>query len=103
MKEEIGRLTRIGFHIRGGGSALAVILGATSFLVLMIVIGMRITTRRGEIETLQLIGASKSLVSFPLTLDAIIYSLLGVTVGSALALILILCARPPILGYFDGV
>ncbi len=103
MKDAIGRLTRIAFYIRVGGIALAVILGVTSFLVLMIVIGMRITTRRGEIETLQLIGASKSFVSFPLTLEAIIYSTLGVTVGWVLALILILYATPTILGYFGGI
>jgi len=103
MKDVIGRLTRIAYYIRVGGVILAGILGVTSFLVLMIVIGMRITTRRGDIETLQLIGASRSFVSLPLTLEAVIYSILGVAVGWVLALILILYATPTILGYFGGI
>lgn len=103
IKDVVARLSRITFYVRISGVVLASVLAITSFLVLMIVVGMRITTRKGDIETLQLIGATKSFISLPLTFEAIIYASVGVFVGWIIALILILYATPTIVSYFSGI
>ena len=102
LNEVVDRLKTLTFYIRAGGVALVVVLGATSFLVLMIVIGMRLTTRRGEIETLSLIGAKSGFIRAPIVLEAIIYSA-GVFFGWLLALILVLYVTPAILSYFGAI
>src|SRR4030042_4014461 len=51
----INRLRSFAFYLRTGGMILAGFLVSTSLLVLIVIIGMRITTRRDEIETLKLI------------------------------------------------
>ncbi|KKT33021.1 MAG: Cell division protein [Candidatus Woesebacteria bacterium GW2011_GWB1_44_11b] len=103
LNEVVDRLKTLTFYIRAGGVALVVVLGATSFLVLMIVIGMRLTTRRGEIETLSLIGAKSGFIRAPIVLEAIIYSATGVFFGWLLALILVLYVTPAILSYFGAI
>lgn len=103
LKDVIGRLTRITFYIRIGGIVLSLVLAATSFLVLMVIIGMRIATKKTEIETLRLIGATPSFIKTPIMLEAIIYVTAGIVIGWLAALILILYSSPTIIGYFSTV
>jgi cell division transport system permease protein len=100
LKDVIGRLTRITYYIRVGGLALGIVLAFTSFLVLMVIISMRIATKRGEIETMKLMGATSGFISGPIMFEAIIYVMMGVFLGWVLALILVLYATPVILNYF---
>src|SRR5258708_20052868 len=100
LKDVIQRLSKIAFYIRAGGLTLALILGITSFLVLMVVVGMRIAMKKGEIETLKLMGATGTFIKMPIIMEAIIYVTGGVIVGWVLGLILILYASPTIITYF---
>lgn len=103
LKDVIDRLTRITFYIRIGGLVLALVLAMTSFLVLMVVIGMRVSSKKGEVETLKLIGATSSFIKLPILFEAIIYVTLGVIIGWILALILILYVTPTVVNYFGSV
>jgi len=103
LKEVIDRLTKITYYIRIGGLAVALILAFTSFLVLMVVIGMRIATKRNEIETLKLMGATSWFIKTPILLEGIIYVTIGVILGWALALTLELYLPPSIISYFGTV
>lgn len=103
-KEAVGdvvaRLKTIVFYVRIGGAVLVGALALTSFMVLTVVIGMRMVTRRGEVETLSLIGAKPGFIRAPIVLEAIGYSLIGVAAGWVLAVILVLYSTPTIIGYF---
>jgi cell division transport system permease protein len=103
LKDVIARLSRITFYIRVGGLALAVVLAFTSFLVLMVIVGMRIATKKGEIETLKLMGATGGFIKTPIVLEALVYTTLGVIGGWVLALMLILYATPTIINYFAAI
>lgn len=103
LKDVIERLTRITLYIRIGGIVLSLVLAITSFLVLMVIIGMRIATKKTEIETLKLIGATSSFIKTPIMLEAIIYVFLGIIIGWLLALILILYVSPTVISYFSAV
>src|SRR3990172_9366644 len=103
LGDVVTRLRQLTFYIRVGGGALALILAGTSFLVLVVIIGMRMTTRRGEVEILDLIGATPGFIRSPIIIEAFIYALVGVIVGWLATLILTLYATPSIVNYFGEI
>lgn len=103
LSDVLGRLRSITDYVRLGGLVAISILAVTSFLVLMVVVGMRIQTRRGEIETLSLIGATRGFIRTPIVLEAINYALLGSAFGWLLGTVVILYATPTILEYFGTI
>lgn len=103
LKDVIGRLTRVTLYIRVGGIVLASVLAFTSFFVLTVLISMRISTRKGDIDTLKLMGATYGFISGPILLESIIYVSLGVIIGWLLGLILVLYATPSVISYFGGI
>ncbi len=103
LSEEINKIRQAGWYIRVGGSVFAAFQVTASFLVLALVIGIRLTTRRGEIEILNLIGATPGFIRSPIILEALVYSALGVILGWVMALLLVLYAAPSLLAYFEGI
>lgn len=103
LGDVVGRLKSISSYIRIGGIVFVVALGITSFLVLLVIVSMRMTSRKGEIEILSLIGATPAFVSRPIILEGIIYALIGVSIGWTTSLILWLYLAPSILSYFGTI
>lgn len=103
LQDVVTRLKTATFYLRLGGGVFVGILGLTSFLILMVIIGMRVSARKGEIEILELIGATKSFIRSPIVLEAFIYSLVGVFIGWLLAFIFFLYLTPSILAYFGEI
>lgn len=103
LGDVITRLKSITYYIRVGGISVAGVLGITSFLVLMVVISMRIQSRKAEIETLSLIGATKGFIRTPIMFEAINYAILGAILGWILAVVVVLYATPSLLAYFDQI
>lgn len=103
LSDVISRLRNFTWYLRVGGGAFAAFLASTSFLVLTIIIGMRMTTRRGEIEILDLIGATPAFIRSPIILEALIYVVFGVFAGWILALILVLYSTPTLISYFGEI
>jgi len=105
--EELGdvlqRLRNLTAYVRIGGLSAVSILSITSFLVLMIIVGMRIATKKKEIESLNLIGATPWFIRAPIILEAVTYSMMGVLVGWLLAVILLLYLTPSVAGYFGQI
>ena len=99
----VNRLRKITFYLRLGGGSFALLLTATSFLVLIIIVGMRMTTKRNEIEILSLIGATAGFIRNPIILEALIYSLIGVFVGWFSALSVVLYSAPSFISYFGEI
>jgi cell division transport system permease protein len=103
LGDVVTRLRTITWYVRIGGAVFVTLLAGTSLLVLLVIIGMRMTTKRGEMEILSLIGATKRFIRSPILTEAIIYALVGVFVGWILALILVLYATPGIVNYFGEI
>lgn len=99
----VERLRSIIFYLRVGGGVFAGFLASTSLLVLLVVIGMRMTARREEVEILDLIGATPGFIRSPIVLEAAIYAIVGVLIGWLLALILVLYSTPTLLSYFGEI
>ncbi len=103
LGDVVSSLRTITLYLRVGGGVLVGVLLATSFLVLIVIIGMRMTTRRGEVEILDLIGATPGFIRSPIIIEAFIYALVGVIVGWLATLILTLYATPSIVNYFGEI
>lgn len=103
LNDVIDRLKKITFYVRAGGLGLSASLGFASFLVLMVVVGMRITTKRTDLETLKLMGATPGFIRAPILWEAIIYGVVGAFLGWLFGIILILYATPSVLSYFTNI
>ncbi|MCK4588716.1 permease-like cell division protein FtsX [Candidatus Woesebacteria bacterium] len=103
LEDVVTRLRNITWYLRIGGGTFALLLATTSFLVLLVIIGMRMTARRGEMEILDIIGATPRFIRSPIILEAIFYSLAGVFLGWMMALILVLYLTPSIISYFGEI
>lgn len=106
-EEEVGnvvnRLRNVSMYLRIGGVVFVSALALTSFLVLLVIVSMRLSARKGEIEILSLIGATPGFVRSPIIIESITYSFIGVVVGWMLSFILWLYAAPNILSFFGQV
>ena len=103
LSDVVNRLRTFSNYIKIGGGAFALLLTSTSFLVLIVIIGMRMTSRRGEIEVLDLIGATPGFIRSPIIYEAIIYAITGVFIGWLIALLLVLYATPSLISYFGEI
>lgn len=103
LTDVVERLRNITYSIRGAGVIFVLVLTVTSFMVLLVVISMRISTRKAEIETLDLLGATAGFINTPIVIEAVFYAILGTTIGWLAAFILILYATPEILNYFQQI
>jgi cell division transport system permease protein len=103
LNDVLERLRSLTWYLRVGGGAFALLLVGTSFLVLVVIIGMRMTTRRSEIEILDLIGATPGFIRSPIIWEAVIYAVTGVFLGWLLAFLLVLYSTPSLIGYFGDV
>lgn len=103
LGDVVSRLRTITWYIRVGGGIFVGLLAGASLLVLLVIIGMRILTRKEEVEILNLIGATPAFIRSPIILEAVIYSLVGVFLGWFLALILVLYATPALVSYFGEI
>lgn len=103
LQDVVARLKNVIFYIRVGGITFVGILGITSFFTLLVIISMRINSRKTEVEILDLIGATPGFIRSPIVLEAVIYSILGVFIGWIFAFILWLYITPNILSYFGEI
>ena len=103
LGDVIGRLKTISYYLRVGGIVFVGALALNSFLVLLVIISMRMTTRKGEIEILSLIGATPAFIRSPIVLEGVFYSLIGVITGWTLSFIFWLYVSPSLLSYFGTI
>lgn len=103
VTDVIDRLKTVSQYVRLAGIISISVLAVTSFLVLVVVIGMRISMKKEEIESLSLIGATPGFIRTPLMLEAIHYAIIGAFGGWLVASVLVMYASPSIFSYFGDI
>jgi cell division transport system permease protein len=103
LQDVVSRLRTITLYLRIGGGVLVALLGSVSFMVLIVIIGMRMATRKGEIEILKLIGATPGFIRSPIFIEALMYSFVGVFLGWVIAFLFWLYAAPNLVSYFGEI
>ncbi|MBI3341588.1 ABC transporter permease [Candidatus Curtissbacteria bacterium] len=76
--------------IRMGGIVFVSTLMSISFLIIIMVVGMRIALRRDEISIMTLVGATKWYVAKPFLIEGALYGLVGATISTFLIYVLLL-------------
>ncbi|HUW24009.1 MAG TPA: permease-like cell division protein FtsX [Patescibacteria group bacterium] len=89
--------------VRRGGSALAVFLLLVAVFSILVVLGMKISQRKEEIEILKLLGASAGYICLPFYLEGIIYGLLAAVVSWGLSYLIILYTTPFLIKFLAGI
>lgn len=103
LQDSLQRLKTVTWYVRLGGGVFVGVLLFTSLVVLLVIVSMRIITRRREVEILDLIGATKGFIRSPILIEAFLYSLFGVVVGWLLSLVVVLYSTPAIISYFKDI
>ena len=103
LGDTVNRLRTITKYLRIGGGVFIGILMTVSFIVLLVVMSMRLVSRRQEIEILDLIGATGKFIRSPILIESLIYSFIGVLMGWLLGLILTLYTMPSLISYFNQI
>jgi len=85
------------------GLAVAGFLLFIAVLTVLVVLGMKISQRKEEIEILKLLGASPWYIRFPLYLEGIFYGLVAAIVSWGLSYLAILYSVPFLVNFFSGI
>ena len=81
QKDVIETLQKWTQSVRYVGVASIAILSITSFLIIVIVTGMKVAGKKRAIQTMRILGASRWYVSAPFILEGMIYGFLGSCLG----------------------
>lgn len=85
------------------GVGLISFLAIVSFLMILIIIGMKIALRKDGIEILRLIGASPWYIRAPFILEGVFYGLVGAVLAWVATYVLILYATPFLVSFLEGI
>ncbi len=89
--------------LRKIGAVLISFLGLISFLIVLIIIGMKVALRKEEIEILQLIGATNWYIRAPFIFEGIFYGVMGAIFGWGLAFLLLMYSTPFLVEFLAGI
>lgn len=90
-------------NIKIFGAVLVGYLMLQSFLVIIIIIGMKIMARKEEIEIMKLIGATNAFVRGPFVFEGIFYGLVGSLAAWTAAYILLLYSTPFLVSWLGDI
>jgi len=89
--------------LRKIGIGLIGVLGLVSLLIILVIIGMKITLRKEEIEILQLIGASPWYIRAPFIFEGMFYGVIGAILAWGIGYLLLLYATPFLVKFLSGI
>ena len=89
--------------IRLGGLVFVSTLLSISFLIIIMVIGMRIAIRREEVSIMSLVGATKWYIARPFFIEGALYGILGASVSVLLIYVLLLFYSPQIQNFLGDI
>ena len=97
---QVSRLTR---GLRWAGVVILSFFTVTAILIIVIIVGMRIASRRDEIEILRLLGASNWYIRAPFWLEGAIYGVVGAVLAWGAAMVILLYSTPTLLDFFGTI
>jgi len=103
QKDIVDNLLKVTTAIRLVGLTVIAYLTFTSILVIITIIGMKISTRREEIGIMQLIGAKNWYIRAPFILEGIIYGVVGAVLASGVCVGISFYGADKVAGFFKGV
>jgi len=99
----VDELTRWTKAIRTAGIVIITILSLTSVLTIMIIISLKVSSRRPEIGTLKLIGAHSNFILKPYLYEGLIYGLVSAFISWIFTYIAVLYSSPFLAPRLSGI
>ncbi len=103
LTDVVSRLRKAAFYIRLTGGVFVGFLLGTSLILMVVIISMKMSARKNEMEILDLIGATAGFIRTPVFLEAFLYTLAGVLAGWFMSFLLVLYLAPPMAKYFQDI
>lgn len=85
------------------GLGVIAVLVTVSVFVIVTIIGIKITARREDIETMRLIGASNWFIRTPFLIEGFLYGMMGAMIGWLLSYGLLVYITPVLESFLKGV
>lgn len=101
ISSAIDRLEGTINYVRTLGVVFIAFLAPTVVLILVVIIGMRVASRKEEIDTLRLIGATQWFIRAPFVFEGMLYGLIGAFLGFLAGLFWFLYSVPAIKQYSE--
>jgi len=89
--------------IRLAGLGLSSLLLFASLMTIIIILGLKFTTRKNEIHTLSLLGASSWYIRGPFVFEGIFYAIVGALFGWGFAYLLLLYLTPNLVAFLQNI
>lgn len=103
QKDVVKNLTAWTSFLRKTGMVFITVLALDSIFVMVILIGIKISQKKDEIEIMRLLGATSWYVRWPFILEGIFYGIIGAFVGWSISSIVLLWATPLIASFIGGI
>lgn len=94
QKDIINNLTTWTNALRKIGAVVIIVLALDAIFLMMIIIGIKVSHKRQEIEIMRLLSATNWYIRWPFLLEGVIYSLIGACLGFTLATGAMLSSAP---------
>lgn len=89
--------------LRIGGVILVGFLIFNALLTILTVIGMKISTKKEEVEIMKLIGASNWYIRWPFIMEGVIYGFVSGVLAWVASIALLLYITPPVSSFLQGI
>lgn len=102
QKDVVARLSSWTSAIRKLGFIIVAMLSTVSIFIMVTIIGVKISQKKEDIETMRLIGAGGWYIRWPFLLEGIFYCIFGALIGWIISMGALLYGTPYLIKYFSG-
>jgi cell division transport system permease protein len=102
QKDIVSVLTSWTNALRGIGLGLIILLSLVSIFIMVVIIGVKISQKKGDIEIMRLIGAGGWYIRWPFIFEGISYGVTGAILGWLIAAGVLWYATPSLASFLVG-
>lgn len=102
-KDVVSKLVEWTDALRRIGAVLIVVLSLDSIFIMVIIIGIKISQKKDEIEIMRLLGATTWYVRWPFIFEGMFYGVVGAFVGWAISSIGLWYVSPFLANFLSGI
>ncbi|MBP9716893.1 MAG: permease-like cell division protein FtsX [Candidatus Levybacteria bacterium] len=103
QKDVVSTLSSWTSALRKIGLAVVIILSMVSIFIMVTIIGIKISQKKSDIETMRLIGAGSWYIRWPFILEGIFYGLIGALIGWLISIGALFYVTPYLSSFLKGI
>lgn len=103
QKDVIDTLKKWVTGVRIAGGALSGLLLFASLTTIVVILGLKFTSKKGEITTMSLLGATRWYIRSPFVFEGMFYGFVGALIGWGLTYLGLLYLTPNLIEFLSGI